>query len=481
MAEVYLAVARGPAGFNKLVVLKRLLPGLAAEPNFLDMFLDEARLAGQLNHPNVVQTNEVGFDADRYFIAMEYLDGQPLVRILHRALPSGLPMAMILRIIADACAGLQYAHTLTDFNGVPLGIVHRDVSPHNLFVTYGGHVKVVDFGIAKAASRTTDTQTGVLKGKIAYMSPEQLGEQEIDGRSDLFSLGIVLYEAVTRQRLWGVRPRDVEILKRLVAGEVPTSPRAILPSVPDEVDRICRRALALRREERYASALEMQKDLEECISRLSQRPSEREVGDVVTRLFAEDRRTIANTIEKQLRELDVRQSGAFALRSLPSLNGSGVMSLTSSKQSILKRSGDRPKIVPTHRRLLVGAGTAVVLAAVATWAAVPGHKPERRAEAPAPPLWAVPAAAVVATPASTEAEPVRAPEPSAEPAADTSSGYRATPTAVSAYVPRRGGGMVGAVSSRPASPATPAAAAQPLATTTSTPPTPTYGPLDGRH
>jgi serine/threonine protein kinase len=200
MSEVYLAIARGPAGFNKLVVIKRLLSGLVADAHFLDMFLDEARLAARLNHPNIVQTNEVGVADEKYFIAMEYLDGQPLLKIVQRSLPRALPVHVALGIAANVCAGLHYAHTLADFSGTPLGIVHRDVSPHNIFVTYAGQVKIVDFGIAKATSRTTETQAGILKGKIAYMSPEHIGGVPLDGRSDVFSAGVVLYETLPRRR-----------------------------------------------------------------------------------------------------------------------------------------------------------------------------------------------------------------------------------------------------------------------------------------
>src|SRR6185437_1077783 len=174
MAEVYLAVVRGPAGFNKLVVIKQIRPQLAEDPEFLGMFLDEARLAARLSHPNVVQTNEVGQEGNRYFIAMEYLEGQPLNRILHRLQKSGgLPLGLHIKILSDVLAGLHHAHELADYDGTALEVVHRDVTPHNVFVTYEGQVKVVDFGIAKAAGRAGETRHGVIKGKAPYMAPEQ--------------------------------------------------------------------------------------------------------------------------------------------------------------------------------------------------------------------------------------------------------------------------------------------------------------------
>src|SRR4051812_43233981 len=167
MGCVYLAVAQGPAGFSKLAVIKELKPALLEEPGFLEMFLDEARLCARLNHPNVVQTNEVNVDAGRAWLAMEYLDGQSLVRLRARLAREGkLPIAMHLRVIAEACHGLHYAHELADFDGTPLGVVHRDVSPHNVFVTYDGHVKIVDFGVAKALGASHETTAGVMKGKV---------------------------------------------------------------------------------------------------------------------------------------------------------------------------------------------------------------------------------------------------------------------------------------------------------------------------
>jgi serine/threonine-protein kinase len=475
MSEVYLAVARGPAGFNKLAVLKRLLPALAAEPDFLAMFLDEARLAAQLNHPNIVQTNEVGVEAGKYFIAMEYLDGQPLVKILHRLGPKGLPVHMTLRILADACAGLHYAHTLSDFNGVPLGIVHRDVSPHNLFVTYAGHVKVVDFGIAKAASRTTETETGILKGKIAYMSPEQLGDAEIDGRSDVFSLGIVLFEALTRQRMWGDRPRDVEIMRRLTVGDIPSSPRAIAPDLPEDLDRICRRALAADRENRYASALETQKDLEECIARLPQRASEREIGELVSGLFAQERLAMAGVLEKQLGELERPQGEGAVLREWPASTPSGVMSMEEvGGESASPRPVSPLRILGRRRVLLLAGGVAIVLGAVALWAGLSSREHERVPDpigSTAQDTWpAAPSATLAATGGAASITA----EPTAEAALDAAS-TRRQPSGPLGIPPRRGGSAV--------SPHAPAGSEPPVAATHTGQSTsaPTYGPLDGRH
>jgi serine/threonine protein kinase len=476
MSEVYLAIARGPAGFHKLVVIKRLLSGLVAEAHFLDMFLDEARLAARLNHPNIVQTNEVGFADEKYFIAMEYLDGQPLLKIVQRFLPQPLPVHVVLGIVANVCAGLHYAHTLADFSGTPLGIVHRDVSPHNIFVTYAGQVKIVDFGIAKATSRTTETETGILKGKIAYMSPEHIGGVELDGRSDVFSLGVVLYEALTGQRMWGSPTRDVNIVKRLVTGEVPGSPRLIVPDVPEDVDRICQRALAVNRDDRYASALEMQKDLEASIERLPQRASERDIGDLIAGLFEKDREAIASVIEKQLALLEGTSTEEFALHSLPALHvAAGIMSVTPARDAPSAPVGApwswRDPSMHRRRTVLVLVAIFGVLATLAVWG-LSQSSPERPGTAatvrPPPPAVVLPA------PASVPALPTGAPAPDALPDAAT---IRTPPAPAVVPPPRRGPANA---PPRPSAPGDAPAPPPPSVAPSKAGSSPTFGPLDDR-
>ena len=203
MATVFLAVTEGAMGinFNKLVVLKRLREHVADDPEFVTMLMDEARIAARLNHPNVVQTLEVDKAEGEPFLAMEYLDGQPLHRILSRDRAT-FPLAMFLAVLADVLSGLHHAHELADFDGTPLNIVHRDVTPHNVFVTYNGQVKVVDFGIAKAEGRASETKHGVVKGKVSYMAPEQARSGMLDRRTDVFAVGVMLFEACTRRRMW---------------------------------------------------------------------------------------------------------------------------------------------------------------------------------------------------------------------------------------------------------------------------------------
>ena len=203
MATVHLAAMQGSHRVTKLVVVKELRPELAVNDEFVVMFFDEARLAARLNHPNIVQSYEVGEEDGRQFIVMEYLEGQPLHRVWNKLQAAGkMSLALNLQVVHDVLAGLDYAHELTEFNGTHLKIVHRDISPHNVFVTYTGDVKVVDFGIAKAADSSTQTRVGTLKGKLTYMPPEQAMGEPVDRRADLFAVGVLLWESAAGRRLW---------------------------------------------------------------------------------------------------------------------------------------------------------------------------------------------------------------------------------------------------------------------------------------
>ena len=300
MGIVYLAIARGPGRFTKLKVVKRLRPDLAAEPHSLAMFQDEARLAAQLHHPNIVQTNEVGFDGESHFLEMEYLEGQSYEAVVRRLGAEAVPLPLALHVLARALAGLHHAHEAVDLDGRPLCIVHRDVSPHNVFVTYAGEVKVLDFGIAKAASSTEDTETGVVKGKATYMAPEQARGGAVDRRADVFAVGVMLWQAVTRQRLWGAQS-DLEIFVRLRAGEVP-SLRTAGVDVPSALAAICERALAVSPEDRYATAAEMQAAIEAYLEDVGSRDAARELAARVSEAFAADRARVRAEIEAAVRE-----------------------------------------------------------------------------------------------------------------------------------------------------------------------------------
>ena len=301
MATAYLASVQGPGGFNKLVVLKKLRSSLAAEPEFLKMFLEEARLAARIEHPNVVHTTEVGFDGKNHYIAMEYLDGQSFENISRRLLKKEkangnttmagdiggeafLPLKYHLHIVSQALSGLDAAHELRDFDGTPLNVVHRDVSPHNIVVTYDGHVKLLDFGIAKAADSSGDTRTGVMKGKCSYMPAEQFGGSQVDRRADVFAVGVILWQAITGRRLWRGMS-DAEIFQKVASGDI-RRPREVNPEIVPELEAICMKALAHRPDDRYATAAEFQVALDDHIAgRPELRTTARELGKFISDIF----------------------------------------------------------------------------------------------------------------------------------------------------------------------------------------------------
>jgi hypothetical protein len=300
-SDVYLAVASSPSGFNKLVVLKALKSEIARERAARRAFLSEARLSARLNHPNVVQVNEVLEQDEIPILVMEYLEGRALAQILGRAW-ARFPLALHLRVLSDALRGLHYSHELCDFDGTPLSVVHRDMSPHNIFVTFDGQVKVLDFGLAKIGG-SADTQTGVVRGKLHYMSPDQLTQdRDLDRRADVYAVGVMLWEAATGRRLWeGLS--DPVILRRVLDGRVPT-PSSLNPRVPAALERICMRALALRPEDRQSTAADLAAELDEFLAGLGGAATSRAVGEFVADVFAEDRRSMRRIVEEKLRADD---------------------------------------------------------------------------------------------------------------------------------------------------------------------------------
>jgi eukaryotic-like serine/threonine-protein kinase len=314
MGNVYLAASQGPGGFSKLLVVKELKPELSEDETYVTMFLDEARLAARLIHPNIVQTNEVGSDGNRHFMVMEFLDGRSLHRIAKR-LGGRLSIGSHLRVIAEALLGLHHAHELREFDGEPLGIVHRDVSPLNVFVTFNGQTKVLDFGIAKAIDSSLETKMGVLKGRVAYMAPEQAKGSKVDRRADVYSAGVMLWEAAAGRRLWpGMN--EVEILTRIIR-EGPPALRGVQPDAPEELERICARAMAFERDERYATALDLLTDLEAHLARRDDTLTMREIGVLVAQSFAEERRKMNTVIEEAL----TRVRGGPRSGTVPTLQG----------------------------------------------------------------------------------------------------------------------------------------------------------------
>lgn len=329
MADVYLGVVRGLVGFSKLLVIKELRHDATDDETYVGMFMDEARLAARLNHPNVVQTIEVGEEGARRFIAMEYLDGQPLNRVLARARKRGAPMerGMHLRIVADVLTALAYAHSLTDFDGGELGIVHRDVSPQNVFVTYDGAVKLIDFGVAKTRIASQQTLSGVLKGKLRYMAPEQTTGRAIDGRADLFAVGIMLWEAVAGQSPWE-GGEDLTILRSLMAGSIPRM-RVAHPDIDPDIADIVDRATSADPRMRYQDALAMRADLEAYLDRfalathLPASRGGRDLAAFVSALYVDDRRQMKALVQAQLALL-ARASEAAADAGGESAGESGV-------------------------------------------------------------------------------------------------------------------------------------------------------------
>jgi eukaryotic-like serine/threonine-protein kinase len=264
MAEVFRALVLGPEQFQRVVVVKRILPQFSASPSFIEMFIDEARLCGRLSHPNIIQVHEFGNQDGQHFIAMEYVDGSSLGHILQRLADRNtlMPAPMAAEIVRQICRGLAYAHALPAEDGKPLGIVHRDLSPGNLIVGYNGAVKVLDFGIARVENRFRKgmTDPGCVKGKSSYLAPEQVTGQAVDHRADIFTAGIVLYEMLTGTRLFR-GDNSTDSMKMVRSMHVPP-PSQRNPAVPVRLDAIVLRALRRQREERYQEATEMADALE---------------------------------------------------------------------------------------------------------------------------------------------------------------------------------------------------------------------------
>jgi serine/threonine protein kinase len=286
MAEVWLARQTGIEGFNRHIVVKRILAHLAEDPEFVAMFLQEARIASRFNHPNIAQIYDLGEQGGTYFIAMEFIHGEDLGRIMRRAWSTGQWVArpLTIRIVADSAAGLYYAHSRMDEQGRPLRIVHRDISPQNILVSFDGSVKLVDFGIAKAADQVSNTKSGAIKGKFAYMAPEQAGGKPLDARTDIFALGLVLYELIT-----GVRPlkRDSEIATLQAALECAIEKPSLVAEVPSSLDDVVMRALAKDPEDRYRDARQFQMALEQYLVQEGTVATSVQVSELMETIFAD--------------------------------------------------------------------------------------------------------------------------------------------------------------------------------------------------
>jgi serine/threonine protein kinase len=372
MAEVMLTAMQS-SGVTKLAVLKCLLPDLAEDPDFIEMFLDEARLCARLNHPNVVQTYEVLRHGDRLAIAMEYLDGQPLTSVLRR-LGGELDVATRLLIITSVLAGLEYAHNLTDFDGTSLGVVHRDVTPHNVFVTYDGHVKLVDFGIAKTMAARNRTRPGSVRGKLAYLAPEALRGRVIDRRSDLFSVGVMLWEILAGRRLWVPKRADKVSWCLAPGASAPALPADL--DIPAELRAVCVRALAIDPDARYQSAAELGAELEH-LGALAGDSHARHLGQLVSRAFEPEIKARRVLLEVRLRgRLDepsivlARESPEKASPERPA----SAAPLVDERKTLESLAAPAPVLTPTGKRGHAWSRTVLVSATVAMIALMSGAR-----------------------------------------------------------------------------------------------------------
>jgi len=321
MGQVFLALEKG-AGFERLVVLKLILPHLTEDDEFLSMFEEEARLVFRLSHPNLIKNFELTEIDGRHSLVMEYVQGEDVRRLdkFARAQGKPLPVGLVLRIIAEAAAGLDYAHQVRDAQGQPLKLVHRDVSPQNLLVGFDGGVKVIDFGVAKAAGSTHNTATGVLKGKYPYMSPEQAMGQPIDGRSDQFALGVVMWELLTSRRLFKGES-DMMTLRLVRDCQVPR-PSQLNPKLPPGIDELVLKALAPTPEARYPSCGAFRLAIEDYILQYRLPASNAHLSGYLHELYAEriareaDPKKLDQLAdETDLDAMDSRSSSSRSLRS----------------------------------------------------------------------------------------------------------------------------------------------------------------------
>jgi serine/threonine protein kinase len=288
MAEVFRAVAPGTGGFRRVLVLKRILPAMSREARFVEMFIDEAKISALISHPNVVQVFEFGQIEGSHFLAMEYVHGRNLSAVMAKLADLGRtsPPDVIAEIIRQAALGLNHAHSMTGPEGKTLGVIHRDVTPANLMLGFNGAVKVLDFGIARAAEevKETRTQAGAVKGKVAYLAPEQINRQPVDHRSDLFALGIVLHECLTGKRLFKA-DNALAAMKAILEMPIPP-PSSMNPDVPPKLDKVVLRALQRKPELRYSSGKAMAMDLEAVL--VEQRYFSQRLPNFLKEIFADE-------------------------------------------------------------------------------------------------------------------------------------------------------------------------------------------------
>ncbi|MEM9462973.1 MAG: protein kinase [Myxococcota bacterium] len=379
MARLYLARTEGLGGFEKRVVIKQILPRLAEDGEFIARFIQEARLAATLDHPNIAAVYEVDLQDGVYFYSMEYVQGYDLHRVLKRAAQRGrtLAAAEIVAVIAGLCGGLHHAHTRRDDRGRPLGIVHRDVSPSNVLLSFEGAVKLTDFGVAKARTSMVSTEAGTLRGKIPYMSPEQCRGEAIDRRSDVYAAGVLMWEMITGRRLHHAEG-ELALLQKIAHNDA-QSPRVLRPECPERLETIVMRALARDPAVRYASARALQVDLEEFARSERLATSSRTVADLMHALFEEGPPRVISTLdgaeEATTAAVDLRGSSGrpptpptgtvdpMVRRSIPAMTP--ISSVPTSEGIVPSASYDEAEPRPPRRHpwagVAVGLGFGVVL------------------------------------------------------------------------------------------------------------------------
>jgi serine/threonine-protein kinase len=423
MGEIFLAKRVGVGGFEKTVVLKCMLDSLSGSKEFVGMFFDEAHLAARLSHPNIAQIYDFGVAENRYYIAMEYIPGEDLSSIISqlRERKRHIPVPLAARIMLDVCAGLDYAHTLSD-DGRALEIIHRDVSPSNIMVSYQGAVKLLDFGIAKATSRVSETRSGSIKGKLSFLAPELIRGLNVDPRADLFSLGISLFALLTTQHPFR---RDSEIATmHAITDSAAPDPRDLRPDLPADMVRVVKKALEADREQRFSSAAQLGAALQDVIARHTPTPSNGDLAGFLAMLFGNHRRDERSRIPTLARlslEAVVTPVASPAVTSLETLTGTP----SEAEEARTSVSGAVPRTQLGRRRLrwlrtwAAAAGVGLLLMAAGAWLAV---RALPRRPAPAPTLAAAP------PPPAPTPEPPVPPTAQAQPAPAGRSGAATAPT-----------------------------------------------------
>lgn len=372
MAEIYKAKTFGVDGFEKELAIKRILPHCSADKEFITMLIDEAKLSVMLSHANIVQVYDLGKVGDDYFISMEFIHGVTLRDIIYhcREKKIQIPTDIAVYIISEMCKGLDYAHRKTDQNNHPLGIVHRDVSPQNVLISYEGEVKIVDFGIAKAAMNISNTMAGILKGKIAYMSPEQAMGKTIDGRTDIFSTGILLYEIITGTKLY-TGESQFEVLKRIRTTKI--TAENLPDSIPVPLKPVIAKALAYNVEERYQNAGDFQIDLTKFLYTTYSDFSPRKLASFIRGIFAP---------EKQKEEIEEVRETVFEKQTSSMSIGEGAK-----QQEIVHRDTSSSRREDTDRRAVTSRPRAIPARRIAGRSPMRGSRAEDRTARKGGSLW----------------------------------------------------------------------------------------------